>query len=253
MIIQTRQETLRLIKQHDHGLLAGELAHAWRLPSGAPLPAHLVRAIALHDLAWEPIDDLDAQAPQDLYFDEERQQLHDFMSLPSDLKLPLYVRGVDVLERIDPHVALLVSVHYGAFMPDRCEDLINGERDRQARLMAELEVDPGQLERDYAALKALDMLSLYICQCAPGGLPEACPDWIKPAVRLDDQTIQVRFIDPHTVALRGCQLAAPISASLPYRELARRARDREALASGWAEAPTRRHKLQIIAEDGSGV
>ena len=58
MIIQTRQETLRFITQHDHGLLAGEIAHAWRRPSGAALSAPLVRAIALHDLAWGPIDDL---------------------------------------------------------------------------------------------------------------------------------------------------------------------------------------------------
>ena len=50
MILQHRDDAIRCILQHDHALLSGELALAWR----PGLPQEMVLTIALHDLAWQP-------------------------------------------------------------------------------------------------------------------------------------------------------------------------------------------------------
>ena len=248
MIIQVRQDSLRLITQHDHGLLSGELAHLWRLPSGQPLSARLVRAIALHDLPWDALDDPERWAPhaQTLPFDHARGRMHDFVSLPSAIKAPLYARGIDALERVDPYVALLLSVHYSAFMPPHLQAFAADERARRARLRRALDVQDEQLAQDYELLKAIDMVSLYLCQCSPGASPQECPSWITPRWTLLGQPLRFEFLDEHTVRLSGARLAAPARFELPWRELTRQPRDAASFLRDWRQAPLKRSTLTIL-------
>ena len=45
MLIQQRARVLRLIRQHDHALLSGSLAFAWRSERESPLAPSILTAL----------------------------------------------------------------------------------------------------------------------------------------------------------------------------------------------------------------
>ncbi|MEM1347976.1 MAG: DUF3891 family protein, partial [Myxococcota bacterium] len=190
MILQYRGEMLRFIEQHDHALFSGALAHAWRTSQGARLPYEEVLLNACHDLAWAPINAIDTIRAHELPFDHERGMPHDFTTLPTRDKILLYAQGLELMEDIHPLVGLVMSLHYGIFIPREpySEEFHATEDARRIRLAAKLGVQSTQDARVLAAyerLKYFDMVSLYACLGTPEAAPRTLPRWLTPSYSVD--------------------------------------------------------------------
>lgn len=253
MLVQVRHDgRLRLLRQHDHAMLAGHLAAAWvgtgRNP--APLDFGLVMAVALHDVAWVELDespDLDLSAGRP----------YPFHALPNERKLPAYRGGLDRLERLHPYGALLGSLHYVSFVEDQfaeeaeeqggaeeTESFVESEaRRREAlhrRLGLEGEEDRGPVRRDLETLQMFDRLSLFICLAPPSAAEDAQPPWLGAARDLetpDGDSLRLDWRDDEVLHVHPFPFREALDLRLPYRELPPGPYgDREELLRSWKAA-----------------
>lgn len=240
MLVQARLDgRLRLLRQHDHALLSGRLAMNWvgfeRAPS--PLPFDLVLATALHDTSWleldhRPILDRDARRP------------HSFHTHPLQAKLEAYEHGLDRLESLSSHAALLTGMHYSAFLdPSEAPAFVVREAHRRQRLTEELgldEEDEGQVSRQLAYLRLFDNLSIFLCLTPPGSDDRQRPDWIDDLRHLrspDGPLLHLTWLGEDLVYMDPFPFRDAVSLQLPYRELARQEfTTEEDLAEAWDEA-----------------
>lgn len=196
MLVQRRPAACRLIRQHQHGLIAGVLAGSWRgPPRPTGLPPVTMLAAALHDVVWREED----RTPR---FDPERKLPHDFTTLPRDVKGPMLDRGLEALRAVEPRVAALVRAHHTALLEGR---------------------EPGDEEAKWVAF--LDALALRICLTPPDADREAMPGWLVGAApmvpggsRLDMtwRTASVATLSPFPFPGRELVL------HVPYRDLPHR-------------------------------
>lgn len=247
MILQHRDDTIRCILQHDHALLSGELALAWR----PGLTQEMVLTIALHDLAWQPHNALSSDTP----FDPSRGLIHDFITLPSDHKLAIYEPGHDLYESIHPYMGLILSLHYSAFFPRKpaYEAYLAHEAARRTRLRERL-TPPGaqdafetQLQLDFDLLKFLDVVSLYACLFPPGARADHGPGWLRPEYRYDGQEYVMRFEEEGLLRMQGWP-GEDVRFVMPYRDIERRVyASAEAFAQAFYEAPLEHWVLEVKA------
>lgn len=270
MIVQVRREGLRLIRQHDHALAAGELAHAWRTASGV-LPFRLVTAVGLHDLAWRELD-------REPGYDPETGRPLAFDSYPLGPKLRAYGAGIDEMEAVDPWIGLLGSLHYSSFLDDEAAPrFLASERKRQDRLRKRLAgrsgaEDPGigrevaregeaippdagrgppaSPERHLRWLKFFDGLSLRIC-LSPPAVPDAgLPSWLHRRGVLSSpggDRIAPRWQGDDRVELGSAPLAGPVTLEIPVRDLPERSYpDADALERAWRESRPRTWRLRVV-------
>jgi hypothetical protein len=246
MVVQVRRDALRLVRQLDHSLASGRMALEWIGPDGRadPPPADVVRAIALHDLAWaredrEPAWDARSGAPVS------------FLSIADDRRLALYREGLDRVEGIDATAALLGSLHYSRFVAAH-EDaaFLAREEARRARLAAR--VTPRRDEAAWRAsadlLRHLDDLSLFVCLAAPGS--EGVPDWLshdRVATAPGGLRHELRWDGPGTLALRPFPFRREIALAIPCRDLPRGPWDSaEELLRAWRLAAPRSHEIRLL-------
>lgn len=264
MIVQVRGDRLRLIRQHDHALAAGELAHAWRTASGV-LPYRLVAAVGLHDVAWRELDRSPARDPESglpLGFD----------AFPLAPKLRAYAAGLDEMEAVDPEVGLLGSLHYASFLDEgSAPEFLASERERQRRLRDRIAARrragdgrpgtgeegagrrpdaPGaRLGRRLEWLKFFDGLSLRLCLAPPGVPDEELPAWLDRGAALSPpagEEVSARWRGGRRVELAGAALAGPVPLRIPVRDLPRRRfPDDASLDRAWREAPERTWRLRV--------
>lgn len=262
VIVQPRSEGLRLIRQHDHALAAGELAHAWTTGSGA-LPFRLVAAVGLHDVAWRELDRRPSRDPA-------TGRPHAFDAHPLEPKLRAYAAGIDDMEAVDPWIGLLGSLHYSSFLDDgRAGGFLDAERRRRERLVERLRErptvagpdgpgqgagDPGsRLRRHLGWLKFFDGLSLRLCLAPPGVPDGALPPWLEreePLASPAGRRVAPRWEGEGRVELEAAPLATPVDLELPVRDLPRKSYPDEAgLRRAWSEAPVRVWRLRVVGSD----
>lgn len=268
MLVQVRRDGMRLVRQHDHALMAGALARSWGAVGreGRPLPFRLVLATALHDLAWR---ELDAE-PR---YDADRGRPYGFDEHPLEPKLTAYRAGLNRVEEISPYAALLGSLHYASFLEgEGASGFLSSEQERRERLRAELERPPlreaggptpgggeagapgpaleRRTESDLAWLKFFDGLSIRLCLTAPGGVEDELPPWVDPDRPLEPpeggERLRLAWEGPGTATLRPWPLAVPVRLEVPVRELgARRYGDAAALRRAWRAAEERQWRLTL--------
>ena len=199
MLITRRGSDLYLVKQVDHGELAGELARAWgnelfEVP--APLDSACIAA-AKHDEGWRPWDDgpaFNLQGSRPLHFLEVSMADH----------IRLYCAGVEAVARMDAYAGLLVGMHWTGLYRGRwglqsnVADLLQADRSpvqklQDAAVVTEesrwIPVKTGlwrgagsraafetRLWQNYELLQVWDLLSLFICTAtlatpSPGSEP----------------------------------------------------------------------------------
>jgi hypothetical protein len=164
MIVRPDGEgSLLLITQPDHAALSAALISAW---DARALPRAMrdtvLLAIEQHDNGWHEVDSLPRLNP-------ETRKPYDFQSMPTDMKLAIWPRGVDRLATQSPMAAALVAQHgltihahrrYDApwrgffeYLETRRTDLLGacGTTERDA------------FERQYDLLFLGDLLSLVYC------------------------------------------------------------------------------------------
>jgi hypothetical protein len=209
MLIQHREHTYRLIRQHDHALLAGALALAWRTADGETLAPRTTLATALHDAVWIEED----QLPR---LDPATGAPHDFTTIPAETKRAFVERGVVSLASVEPAVAELVGAHH--------------------RALAEgAPVDPGTA---LAWVRFFDNLSLFICLTPPGTTTH--PRWLswRTLDAPDGAALSLAWAGPDSLTIAPYAFGAPATVTLPFRDLPRRRfESQEDLNHAWEHAP----------------
>jgi hypothetical protein len=94
-----------LITQHDHALLAGELAEQFgNAYFAAPEPQEsAIRGVSLHDCGWPTHDDRPTRNADGLPLD--------VFETPREIALPVWTTSADRAAAKDPYAGLLVSLH----------------------------------------------------------------------------------------------------------------------------------------------
>lgn len=259
MLVQRRKRAIRLIRQHDHALVSGALAHAWRREGAASAVSfELALAVALHDVAWIPLD--------------RRPRLHaatgrpaDFQDYPLGAKLDAYREGLDRLEVLHPLASLLGSLHYAAFVRDEGPEaaaaraFLEGERRRRSRLSASVPADSATEEACLAGglplqealelLRFFDRLSLLVCLSAPGSSSEARPAWLEPLDRVEEpggRELGLAWAGEGHLLVKPFPLRSPLAVRIPYRDLPPGPfGGEEALGRAWKSAPERSWRLEV--------
>lgn len=239
MLVQRRTDGTRLVRQHDHALMAGGLAGSWVGAEGDPggLPFRVVLSTALHDLAWR---ELDAEP----LHDPESGRPYGFDDHPVEPKLAAYRAGLNRVEEISGYAALLGSLHYSSLVDgERAGGFLAAEEERRARLRRELgtRAPERRVRSDLAWLKFFDGLSIRLCLTAPGGLEEALPAWLDPGAPLappdGGPPVRLEWEDERTAVLDPSPLAGLVELEVPIRELpGTRWEEPEALRRAWRRA-----------------
>jgi len=257
MLIQTRGPALRLIRQHDHGLVAGELAAAWKDPPGSGEWGRVVvLATSLHDLGWRELD-----APP--RWNPETGRPYDFLDFPSEAKYEGAADGIDRIEELHPYAAVLVSLHYASFAPaGRPSEFEEAEEERRVELLDSLGDEapgPRQIRADLQALQLMDNLSLFLCLTPPGADPDPRLSWLTPdllripegeeggaerIISLDWRDGSVAVLDPYPFEEEELEL------EIPFRDLDREQfPDAESLERAWREAAEDIWTLTLLGDE----
>jgi len=176
MIIQEHDGGWLLFRQTDHALLSGAFARAW---GNSLFPAlerrdELLIAAARHDDGWA-----DWELAPTLRPDGEPV---DFIRIPVSEHVPLYRRGIDLVESEDAYGGLIASLHgerlytrpFHPGMDPRIDHLKGGdraladgyvahERARQDRLLERSGASRGTADEAWRLLQVWDRLSLLVC------------------------------------------------------------------------------------------
>lgn len=166
MIIHPLPSRLLVVNQIDHAAFAAEVLSLWRadgLPEN-PRRQALVRGTREHDNGWAEAD----SAPRR----RDDGKPHDFRSIPMDVRLDIFQRGVQRKVDVDPETWVYVvrhalELHDG----DRREDAGAADWDRALNDWQELEdelreqigLTEDDLAADYRHLWIADSLSLAAC------------------------------------------------------------------------------------------
>lgn len=107
MILSRHDGALRLVRQVEHGRIAGELAAAWGNPEvETPSPVgSVVTAAARHDDGWRAVDE------RVLVNEAEHRPLH-FLEIEAREHVRLYRRGVGQVDAADVYAGLLIGMHW---------------------------------------------------------------------------------------------------------------------------------------------
>lgn len=220
MLVQRRDDGLRLVRQHDHALLAGRVAAAWILPPAAPVPWSTVLAVSLHDVVWSREDRRPRLSP--------RTGLPwDFASLPSARKAVLVEEGLARLRAVSPELARPVAAHHRA--------LAQGP--------------PPEPDPELTRLRFFDVLSLRLCLTPPSAV--APPSWLTSPEEVGPGGYPpplLRWHGPDEARLDPFPFREPLELCLPVRDLpAGPYPDQASLDRAWEEAGERIWRLRLVA------
>ncbi len=243
MIVQEQGDELILIRQTDHAMLSGFFAREWgnelfRRPGAFE---SLCLAAGEHDNGWADWE----LRPQ---IDPKTRLPYSFMSIPTDVHIDLYQRGIERVVKRDRYAGLLASLHASGlydraratipgfsakYVKSTESELVSGFLQalklQQLRLKVDLRGDAATkelvqdklLETNSRRLEALDRLSLYFCM---SGTPH---DATIEGVPVDDQGSEVdwelRPDGPNAVSLGPYPFRRePLQVSILARRLPKR-------------------------------
>ena len=211
-----------VLTMQQHTALAGQLARHFGGTEGVDRlhPTELmVDLVTEHDRGWIPVDEAvprrpDTGLPWSVY------------ETPTEISIGTGPRSIDHNEACHPYRGLLSSMHIvgiydGRYGLDQArvldvvpagsrsllEPMIASERERQERLIAQLEADPTTealmgpvLLRNYKALQFFDRLALWLQVTHPEDRQATVLDHV-PTTGDDDTRVTVTPLDPSTVRL----------------------------------------------------
>lgn len=164
MIVRKRGKHFILIKQHDHALIAGEMAAHIHEPV-QPL-AKTLYAISHHDIGWEELD-------QSVLWNEETNSPYDFRNYPLLPKLEAYAQGISRVVASDYYAGFLCSKHYASFFTNEIDPVCRKFREQELARQHQLreyftETEEENIARNFRLLQFCDQLSLFVCLNEPG-------------------------------------------------------------------------------------
>ncbi|HSA93494.1 MAG TPA: DUF3891 family protein [Terriglobales bacterium] len=156
-----------LIPQADHALLAGDLAAHFNPAKTAPLDSDAVRAIALHDAGWTPVDDA-------VLADHSRPRPLSFLDVPVMSMLAAWTGSIEAALSVGPLGGLMVAGHFLRLARSVAEMrpaadaalvqvFVRREEERRAHLFDRQSQTPQEVETLVDVLQLCDLVSLYLC------------------------------------------------------------------------------------------
>ncbi len=242
LVRPTHHSRVECLIQRHHALLSGMLANAWAKSHIHPL---LVAAITQHDAPWRKPD----AAPT---FNPDSGLPYDFVDYPPDDKIDFYRDGLDELERVDPYIAYMVSLHYTTFSGTRDhEAFTRSERERRERLESRLA--PALVsgaEKALEWLKFFDVFSLHLCLTGPETVASSIPPWLDDAdawsASPDGTDLQLRWAEETTLQVAPWPFdKAVLSFDLHYRDLGGRVDSAAEFDRAWEEAEPGRRTVEL--------
>jgi hypothetical protein len=178
MIVYSREDEFVMVKQHEHGRLAGEFAKQLKEEwlGESEWKHDFLHAVAEHDRSWVDMDEVPL-------WNDIRNKPYGVEDLPLLLRMPFYLRGLQELGTESVYAGLLVNMHYTSFQPGLMANMVGGMHERalpllesvkreQIRLQLKLGLLEGEsqqvLKQHLSLLQLCDELSLYVCVQEPG-------------------------------------------------------------------------------------
>ena len=164
VIVRPDGDSWLLVRQPDHAAMAADILSHWRADGLADRTTRdiLLHATREHDCGWQAEDDAPSVNP-------ETGEPWDFIHLPAERRQAVWMRAMQLLAET-PHVAALVAHHaitaYARYDGDPAwrEFFTTMSRERDSHiteLAAGVTFD--SFLRDYASLRAADLISLALC------------------------------------------------------------------------------------------
>lgn len=167
VIVRADGDSWLLIRQPDHAAMAAEILTHWTADGLPERPTRdvVLRATRDHDCGWAEEDDAAS-------VNAGTGEPWDFIRLPLERRQAVWFRAMRLLADT-PHVAALVAHHaitaYARYEPEpEWQDFFRRmARERDARVAALASAASGatfdSFLRDYASLRAADLISLALC------------------------------------------------------------------------------------------
>ncbi|TDQ41438.1 DUF3891 family protein [Aureibacillus halotolerans] len=223
MIIKQHQDGFICIRQHDHGLLSGELAYGL-LPQMRSFTNisedEWLFAVTSHDIGWRSLD-------RTLLWNEHTNAPYSFEDYPPAPKVQAYTEGINGVEEQDAVAGLLCSLHMTSFfehdrpLADEEVAFVRAEAARQKRLKGNVNLPEKDLQHAFELLQFCDHLSLYLCLNHPGRKKEEEWPWYKqgfpyrsPALR--NHPVVGWWPRTETVIMHPFPFTTPQEVSIPY-------------------------------------
>nr|WP_052098757.1 DUF3891 family protein [Paenibacillus stellifer] len=166
MICRVQDEHFVMIKQHDHGLLAAELAARFRIEQASRSRRdEVLYAIANHDRGWIDLD----ETP---FWNDQAKMPYTFIDFPVTPKLTFYRRGLDEIEASTLYGALLCSLHYERLIEVSGEQspeltvYMQEEEKRRSAIHRRLEESDRLPVKTNSTMTASCCSSATICRCS---------------------------------------------------------------------------------------
>lgn len=210
MIVREKNGEFVLVKQHDHGQIAGRIAYHWR---ERPVPYQsTLLAIHDHDLGWQLLDGTVRINPY-------TRMPYSFIDMPLEERLPAYRWGIDRVEETDPYAACLCSRHYVSFVENDpgAREFVESERQRQDRLTQRFTADERRsLAANLELLQTCDRISLFLCLNEPG---ENTFPWYRGGIRAGDVLLRPVWVDRSTLRFEPNPFVSDFRVRIPYARI----------------------------------
>lgn len=251
MIIREREKKLILITQPDHAEIAGIFADHWKVTAfmGFDRLEETLFAVREHDRCWEKADHtplLNIETGVPYSFDDH----------PDNLKIGLYRKGIDEMEKLHPYAALLLSRHFAWFFSQETAgaglEYYRSEVVRQQKLLKQLDIQNKELEEvefHFRLLQFCDNLSLFICLNEEG---ENRHPWFKNGIPnseklgLGKKLLKASWQKDGGLRVTRFPFDEPFTVRLKYRTIPTPLQDQESLDRLWKKAEVQTKDIRIV-------
>ncbi|WP_439876044.1 DUF3891 family protein [Bacillus mycoides] len=242
-----------LIRQHDHGFLAGEIARYIKEDffEDKTYLKETIDAIYEHDRGWIGLDKIPI-------LNDAKNVPYTFMDCPSSLRFVFYTIGLNEIEVSNPYGALLCSKHFLSFpLNEEDEEMMSfykRELDRQKRILKTLTKEQyAMFDKHYRLLKFCDELSLYVCMNKPGVKKKDEIDLFKDGFEgtemfnnKEGKPIQAEWVDEETIRVTPFPFKTEFYTYVKYKTINKHVIEEKGIAKADRESEVQKQMVCFI-------
>ncbi|PQZ53057.1 serine hydroxymethyltransferase [Bacillus sp. MYb209] len=242
-----------LIRQHDHGFLAGEIAkHIIEdFFEDKIYLKETIDAIYEHDRGWIELDKVPI-------LNDAKNIPYTFMDCPSSLRFVFYTIGLNAIEESNPYGVLLCSKHFLSFpLNEEDEEMMSfytGELERQKRILKTLTKEQfAMFDKHYRLLKFCDELSLYVCMNKPGVKKKDEIELFKDGFEgteifnsKEEQPIQAEWVNKETIRITPFPFKMEFYTYVKYKTINKHVVEEKGIVKADKEVELQKQVIRII-------
>jgi hypothetical protein len=242
-----------LIRQHDHGFLAGEIARNIKEDffENQEYLMETIDAIYEHDRGWRELDKVPI-------LNDAKNIPYTFMDCPSSLRFVFYTIGLNEIEDSNPYGALLCSKHFLSFPLNKEDEemmsFYKHELERQKRIMKTLTKEQYTMfDKHYRLLKFCDELSLYVCMNKPGVKKKDEIDLFKDGFEgtemfnsKEEKPIQAEWVDEETIRITPFPFKTEFHTYVKYKTINKHSIEERGIVKADKEVELQKQVIRII-------